>query len=90
VTRVKIEHYVPQFYLRRWATGRDAIFVFDKPTGRIFQSAVDKAAAEGNFYDLPSQHGEDAQAIEKWLGTFETNLANVLKSAVADLDAGLI
>lgn len=50
----KRQHYVPQFLLRRFGTGkRDQVHVFDKWSGKEFVSAVRNVAAEGSFYNVP-------------------------------------
>jgi predicted DNA-binding protein YlxM (UPF0122 family) len=56
------QHYVPQFYLRKFAsrkTSKDSyIYRFDKMTQQINESNVKDVAAERNFYDFLSDSGE--------------------------------
>jgi hypothetical protein len=48
------QHYVPQMLLRGFTTTPDSeqVWVFDKRTGRTFQTAVRNIAAERGYYDL--------------------------------------
>lgn len=47
------QHYVPQFILRNFATGRSKqIHVFDKATRKSFKTAIRNVAAEHGFYDF--------------------------------------
>lgn len=46
------QHYVPQFVLRGFATGRShQLFVFDKHASKTFKTAVRNVAGERGFYD---------------------------------------
>ena len=48
------QHYVPQMLLRGFATIPDSeqVWVFDKRTGKSFQTAIRNIAAERGYYDL--------------------------------------
>jgi hypothetical protein len=49
----KVQHYVPQFLLKQFGTGKkDKISVFDKQTDRTFATNVRNVAAESRFYDF--------------------------------------
>lgn len=49
----KIQHYVPKFLLRNFGTGKkNYVWVYDKLTGRSFQSNVKNVASENRFYDF--------------------------------------
>jgi hypothetical protein len=51
----KLQHYVPQFLLRRFGTGKkEQLHVFDKRSGKEFVSAVRNVAAERGYYNLPA------------------------------------
>src|SRR5690242_5347543 len=53
-TDVKLQHYVPQFYLRRFADAKDLVRVVDlSDGGRAFRTNIRNAAAETRFYDIP-------------------------------------
>ena len=49
----KVQHYVPQFLLRSFATGKKhRLQVFDKQAGRSFATVTRNVAAESRFYDF--------------------------------------
>jgi hypothetical protein len=48
------QHYVPQFLLRYFGTGkRHHVHVFEKRTGRLWKAPADRVAAERGFYNVP-------------------------------------
>jgi len=90
--RVKAEHVVPQFYLRRWTNARGKLYVFDKPSGRVFQSGVDGVGCETRFYDnpeAPTGRPDDQQLVEKYLSKLEDGFASAFGSLVSQADMGL-
>jgi hypothetical protein len=76
------EHYVPQFYLRKFAIpGRKTydLFVYDR-NNAVYEKAVKWCASQANFYEnrnLPSN------TVEKFLEKIESKVGNVFKS-IAD------
>jgi hypothetical protein len=50
--KVKNQHYVPQFYLRKFAYPNDRLHVFDKFNKRSFQTNAKNIASETGFYDF--------------------------------------
>lgn len=90
--KVKKQHYVPQFYLRYFATPETAHFegndrarmrihACKKEGGkRLVNQLIANVAAENYFYDLPN---DDEQMIEKWLGRdVEARVGPIYKSVV--------
>ncbi|RKN36863.1 DUF4238 domain-containing protein [Streptomyces hoynatensis] len=69
----KLHHYVPQFYLRRFADSVDKIWVWDKRRDRIFRTKAKSMAAESNFYLLPelAELGQDAILMERQFSELE-------------------
>ena len=72
--KVKKQHYVPQVYLRYFATPETAnhendekrVHAYMKEEGRqLDKQLISGVAAENYFYDMPF---DDAQVVEKWLG----------------------
>jgi hypothetical protein len=49
---VKKQHFVPQFYLRKFADSNSQLFVFDKFTKQPFKANVSNVASESRFYDF--------------------------------------
>src|SRR5579885_3315540 len=54
----KKQHYVPQFYLRKFADKFGGLFVFDKARHKSFKSNVRDVGNEKYFYKLPSELGQ--------------------------------
>lgn len=76
----KSHHYVPQFYLRRFENADHRISVFDKTTGRVFQTGTDNIACVNHFYRLPELefHGLDPTYLERQLSEVEYEAANIM------------
>jgi hypothetical protein len=69
----KHQHYVPQFYLKEFASEDGQIWVYDKLTDKSFRTTVRNVAGERYFYDsdgLEKVTG-DRQAVEKYLSSLE-------------------
>lgn len=74
----KIQHYVPQFVLKNFSSGKKPqVFVYDKHTRKTFKSHVKNVASENGFYDLNFE-GRDL-TIEPALSDIESNAAPLLK-----------
>lgn len=69
MTTIKLEHYVPQFYLKRFSIRNDGkvIFCFDKYTSKTFASSIRNIGCEKYFYDIPYKN----QTVEKDLAKIE-------------------
>lgn len=50
---VKNEHYVPRFYLRRFANN-DKIYAYDLENDNLFQTNINKVGCNNYFYDVDS------------------------------------
>ena len=46
------QHFVPQFYLKKFADSNNQLFVFDKFTKQHFKANVSNVASERRFYDF--------------------------------------
>lgn len=70
---VKQQHYVPQFYLRQFASDDGQIWVYDKVSDKAFRTAVRNVAGERYFYDSDEieQALGDRQVVEKFLAKLE-------------------
>lgn len=80
--RIKIQHYVPRFYLRNFARQDGSVFFttcFDKSTQQSFATNIDKIGAEKYFYD---SDGDRSQLIERQLGRFETSFNEAYTSLI--------
>lgn len=87
--KVKIQHYVPRFYLRRFSVepGSKAIYCFDKQTRASFLTGVNAIAAEKYFHDLPS---DIDQTVEKTLADYEGKWAQATGELVDKKNVGLV
>ncbi len=71
---VRIQHYVPQFYLRQFAQKKGKNYYvkcFDKTELRSFVANINRVACEANFFDPP----ESNHTTERWLARLETRFA---------------
>src|SRR5665213_4372228 len=59
---VKLQHYVPQFYLRAWAARKKLWVLQDR---RTFQSNVRNVAAQNYFYRLHELCPEEIQFVRE-------------------------
>lgn len=75
--RVKNQHYVPRFVLRRFCFAGEQLFVFAKKTRKSFITSIENVAVEHGFYD---------QAVEGALGKFEHLAAGALDSLLKQVD----
>jgi hypothetical protein len=90
IDRTKKEHYVPQFYLRRFCSSDGGIFVYDKPLNKVFRANVRDIASDKYFYDMPAIDGVVGmeQFVEKYFHPIESETAAVLEKLVLELDSG--
>ncbi len=87
-TEVKLQHYVPQFYLRPFADTKGQIRVTDlEPPGRQYETGVRNVAAETRFYDVDT--GGATLSAETWLAELEGRAAPILERLIGDPDAVL-
>src|SRR4051812_36524857 len=81
----KVQHYVPQFLLRNFGTGKKhKVHVLDKQTGKTFATNVRNAAAESRFYDF-QLNGQDL-TIEAMLSKIEAEAKPIIQS-ILDADS---
>src|SRR5258706_1436624 len=73
MVRAKLNHYVPQFYLRRFASKKGRIWVWDKTSDKSFSTTPKAIAAETDFYKLHdfAKIGRDPIIMEKQFAGLE-------------------
>lgn len=77
----KIQHYVPQFLLKQFTSGKKPqVWVFDKTTGKKFKSHVKNVASEKGFYNFRFKGNE--LTIEPSLSDIETHASKIIKDIV--------
>src|SRR5258708_18046492 len=52
MSKTKKQHYVPQFYLRRFADSGQRFYVFDKSQQKSYGANIKDVAGDSYFYDL--------------------------------------
>lgn len=78
----KVQHYVPQFLLRNFGTGKkDQLWVFDKSNDRSFLTNAKNVASESRFYDFDVQ-GEKV-SLEPILSRIEASAKQVIANLLA-------
>lgn len=82
----EIQHYVPQFLLRQFGNAKEQVFVFNKRTGKVFQTHARNIAAEKNFYDFNIK-GSDV-TLEKSLGELEGKTQEILRVIIEKQSLG--
>lgn len=88
---VKNQHYVPRFYLDRFAFEGEQIHVFDKSNSRSFLANVKNVACENYFYDIPEKYlaeGVDFQVVEKELSKLENRFAPCRNEILSFVESG--
>jgi hypothetical protein len=85
---VKNQHYVPQFYLKRFSRDGNRIHVYDKVEKKSFTSSVSNVASAKYFYDLaPNPNGpDDVQVVEQGLAAIEGECAAAFKALLVELE----
>ena len=82
MNNARLQHYVPQFLLRRFTDADGALAVFDKSSDRSFTTGTRAVAAEAFFYDVESN--EDVLTLEPGLAEFEAQAAGIIESIHQD------
>ena len=86
MSNVKNQHYVPQFYLKRFANDKKQIWAFDKMNSKSFPSGPGNLASENYFYDqkeIDEAFGE--KFMEKSLDAIEGKFAPFLTKLLDDI-----
>ena len=79
-----LPHFVPQFYLRRFAGVDGKIWVYDKATDQTFPCNPKNLAGEHRLYTLPDAVGDPSQ-LEKWFAGIEDEAASITSSWISQL-----
>lgn len=81
----KVQHYVPQFLLRNFGTGKkNKLHVFDKLMEKAFATNSKNVAAESRFYDF--ELGGNIFTIEHELSRVEGQTKPIIKS-ILEMDS---
>jgi hypothetical protein len=83
MTVAKVQHYVPQFLLRNFGSGKkDQVWVFDKMDGRTFSTNAKNIASESRFYDF--ELNGTAVSLEPMLSRLESSAKPIMKAILKD------
>jgi hypothetical protein len=77
-TEAKIQHYVPQYYLRSFIDAKEQLYVVDRPRGKFFRVPTKKVGGE-LYFNLINVKGIDPFAVEKALAELEGIAAPALE-----------
>lgn len=80
--RSKRHHYVPQFYLRRFADQKGRLSGYRRTTGGTVRITTRNAAVATGFYNIVDETGQPSDALEKDLSDLEGNAAEALRRLV--------
>lgn len=85
----KNQHYVPQFILKRFCTGKKPqIWVFDKHNDRSFKTNIRNIASETSFYDIDIDN--IPATFEYSLTEVETKVSPIIKQIVKIGEIGFL
>ena len=82
MAEAKIQHYVPQYYLRSFIGERDMLYVVDRPREKFFRVPTKKVGGE-LYFNLINVKGVDPFAVEKALSEMEGIVAPCLERVKA-------
>ncbi len=79
----KIQHYVPQFILRNFTSGKKhQLFAFDKKKGISFKTNIKNIASEKGFYNFKIE--DEEYSLEEDLGELEETSSKIVKKIIND------
>ena len=78
----KLQHYVPQYYLRGFLGKNDKLYVVDRPEVKFFRVPTKKVGGE-KYFNLVSVDGISPFAVEEALNELETKVAPILEKVKA-------
>jgi Protein of unknown function (DUF4238) len=86
----KNQHYVPQFYLRKFSADHDRIHVFDKFDKTVTYPRIKNTAAEYLFYNIPAEsiRTGEVQSVEDTLGRMEQPYAEAISDLLREAATG--
>ncbi len=75
----KKHHYLPQFYLRRFANDDGKLWVFDRETKSYRCVTPKEVGQENHFYTFIDKDGKKNGAIETYFSDIETYASNIIE-----------
>ena len=86
----KQHHYVPRFYLDRFATPSGRVWAFDKSTSSIFCTRPENLARERGFYAAQILRGvcDNVEFLEQAFAALESDAARITSSWIRPINEG--
>ena len=82
-----IQHYVPQFLLRNFCTGKKPkLWAYDKSTAKSFETNIQNVAGERDFYK--AEIGARILSLEEGLSAMESKTAAIIDRILAQRSIG--
>ncbi len=90
MTKIKKQHYVPQFYIKKFSSNNENIYVYDKYLDKSFRSKIRNVAQSKFFYDIPEldKITKIKQFVEKSFHNIERETAKTISNLINQLDKG--
>ncbi len=88
--KIKIQHYVPRFYLRAFGikSGDDfSVNCFDKSSGKTFLTNIRNIGSEKYFYD---KNNDESQRLEKTLSVSESKFNIAYQKIIEKCDLNIL
>ena len=82
-----LQHFVPQFYLKRFVGPDGLLWVYDKDTDHVFQASPRNLAAEHGFYSLPDAF-PDSALMEQQFSDLEQQASLITEDWLGRLEPG--
>jgi len=89
LSEYSLNHYVPQFYLKRFTDPNGLLWVYDKDSDRVFSSTPKNITAEHGFYLLPGSVC-DQPLLEQQLSDLEEQAALITQDWLRSLKPGYV
>ena len=93
----KKQHYVPQYYLRRFSDDCDSLWVYNRKTGKTYKSRSEDVCERNYHYEMEARcqrswHGRHLLPgkIEKKLSQIEGEQSALLRKIDIQIDAGRV
>jgi hypothetical protein len=86
MSRAKLHHFVPQFYLRQWCDSAGKLWVYPIDGSAPFRASPRQFAAETNLYTPKSGADAVRHDTENWLSGWEGHFAQVWPDIVDRAD----
>jgi hypothetical protein len=81
LSNTKRQHFVPRFYLKKFADPTSSLFCYDKSNDTVFKTSIDNAGFGKNFYEVG---GLESGLIECFLSRNESKFRNAFQELITE------